>query len=92
MLRSAWFVARWDLLFLLRQRETILWTFVMPFLFFYFIGTVTAGLGVSGGAGGEAESAGGTSCSARKTSDGRSMKCTAALFSCAHSRAWYSGL
>jgi ABC-type Na+ efflux pump permease subunit len=55
MLHSAWFIARRDLLYLLRQRETILWTFVMPFLFFYFIGTVTAGLGVSGGAGGEAD-------------------------------------
>jgi ABC-2 type transport system permease protein len=48
MLRSAWFVARRDLLLLLRQRETILWTFVMPFLFFYFIGTVTARFAVSG--------------------------------------------
>lgn len=52
MLHSAWFIARRDLAFLLRQRETILWTFAMPFLFFYFIGTVTAGLG-SGGASGE---------------------------------------
>ncbi len=52
MLRSAWFIARRDLAYLLRQRETILWTFAMPFLFFYFIGTVTAGLG-SGGAAGE---------------------------------------
>ena len=55
MLHSAWFIARRDLLLLLRQRETILWTFVMPFLFFYFIGTVTARFGVSGGAGGEAD-------------------------------------
>lgn len=50
MLRSAWFIARRDLLFLLRQRETLLWTFAMPFLFFYFIGTVTAQFADSGGA------------------------------------------
>lgn len=55
MLRSAWFIARRDLVFLLRQRETILWTFAMPFLFFYFIGTVTAQWGDSGGTGGEAD-------------------------------------
>ena len=30
---------------MLRQRETILWVFVMPILFFYFIGTVTGGFG-----------------------------------------------
>ena len=42
-LRSAAFIARTDLWFMLRQRETLLWVFVMPLLFFYFIGTVTAG-------------------------------------------------
>lgn len=30
---------------MMRQRETLLWTFVMPILFFYFIGTVTGGFG-----------------------------------------------
>jgi len=42
-LRHALFVARKDLQFLLRARETLLWVFVMPLLFFYFIGTITAG-------------------------------------------------
>lgn len=42
-LRSAAFIARTDVSFMLRQRETLLWVFVMPLLFFYFIGTVTAG-------------------------------------------------
>lgn len=42
-LRSARFIARTDLWFMLRQRETLLWVFGMPLLFFYFIGTVTGG-------------------------------------------------
>ena len=29
---------------MLRQRETLLWVFAMPGLFFYFIGTVTGGM------------------------------------------------
>ena len=44
-LRSAAFIARTDLWFMLRQRETLLWVFLMPLLFFYFIGTVTGGFG-----------------------------------------------
>ena len=44
MLRDALFIARSDLLFMLRQKETLLWVFAMPVLFFYFIGTVTGGL------------------------------------------------
>jgi ABC-2 type transport system permease protein len=47
MLRAAAFIARKDLAFMLRQRETLLWVFVMPLLFFYFIGTVTGGFGGS---------------------------------------------
>lgn len=43
MLRDAFYLARMDVRHLLRGRETILWTFVMPVLFFYFIGTVTGG-------------------------------------------------
>ena len=43
--RSAGFIAGADLRFLLRQRETLLWVFAMPLLFFYFIGTVTGGFG-----------------------------------------------
>ena len=45
MLADAAFIARKDLASLLRRRETLLWVFVMPFLFFYFIGTVTSGFG-----------------------------------------------
>ena len=30
---------------MLRQRETLLWLFFMPPVFFYFIGTVTGGFG-----------------------------------------------
>lgn len=48
-MRSAWFVARKDVAHLLRHRETILWTFVMPLVFFYFIGTITGGSGPIGG-------------------------------------------
>lgn len=45
--RGAWFVARADLAHLLGRRETLLWVFVMPILFFYFIGTVTGGMSAS---------------------------------------------
>jgi ABC-type multidrug transport system permease subunit len=37
---------------MLRQRETLLWTFVMPVVFFYFIGTVTGGFGAATAGGG----------------------------------------
>jgi ABC-2 type transport system permease protein len=47
-IRSAAFIARSDLWFMLRQRETILWVFAMPLLFFYFIGTVTSGFSGDG--------------------------------------------
>ena len=49
MLRDAWFIAREDLSAMLRRREIILWTFLMPPIFFYFIGTVTGGFGLPGG-------------------------------------------
>ena len=42
-LQAAWFIARQDLAHMLRRRETLAWVFVMPILFFYFIGTVTGG-------------------------------------------------
>jgi ABC-2 type transport system permease protein len=45
MLSAAAFIARHDLAFILRQKETLLWVFVMPIVFFYFIGTVTGGFG-----------------------------------------------
>jgi ABC-type multidrug transport system permease subunit len=41
MFQDAFFLARKDVAHLLRRRETLLWTFVMPIVFFYFIGTIT---------------------------------------------------
>lgn len=49
MLRDALFIGWRDVRNMLRARETIAWVFVMPIVFFYFIGTVTAGFGGSGG-------------------------------------------
>ncbi|CAN5307415.1 N/A [soil metagenome] len=43
MLQPAWFIARKDLQYILRERETILWLFIMPIVFFYFIGTISGG-------------------------------------------------
>ena len=40
-MRGALFIARMDAWNLLRRRETILWTFIMPVVFIYFIGTIT---------------------------------------------------
>jgi len=51
MLRSAWFLARNDLKHLLRARETLLWTFIMPVIFFFFIGSITKNFGDRSGAG-----------------------------------------
>lgn len=45
MLRDLRFIAKHDLTTTLRARETVMWVFVMPILFFYFIGTVTSGFG-----------------------------------------------
>jgi ABC-2 type transport system permease protein len=44
-------IAAHDLKVALRQRETQLWTFLMPILFFWFLGTVTAGFSPTGPAG-----------------------------------------
>ncbi len=41
MLRDAFFLARMDLGHLLHSRETLLWVFVMPLIFFYFLGAIT---------------------------------------------------
>jgi ABC-type multidrug transport system permease subunit len=49
-LAGAWFVARKDVHYLFRTRETLLWVFIMPILFFYLIGTITGGF--AGGDGG----------------------------------------
>jgi len=48
MLSDALLIARLDLALLLRQKETLFWTFLMPLVFFYFIGTVTKGFGPRG--------------------------------------------
>lgn len=41
MLRDAFYIARMDVRYLLGRRETLIWTFVMPVVFIYFIGTIT---------------------------------------------------
>jgi len=41
MLRDALYLAGMESRYLLTRRETIIWTFVMPVVFFYFIGTIT---------------------------------------------------
>ncbi len=48
MIRDAIFIARKDLRYMLRARETILWVFIMPIVFFYFIGTITGSQGTGG--------------------------------------------
>ena len=42
-MRQIWFIARSEIAHQFRSRETIVWIFVMPIIFFYFIGTVTGG-------------------------------------------------
>ena len=49
--RDAVFIARKDVRYLLREKETIAWVFVMPFVFMYFIGTVTGGFAGGGNSG-----------------------------------------
>lgn len=44
-LSDSWFLARTDFTRLIASRESLLWTFVMPFLFMYFIGVMTRGFG-----------------------------------------------
>jgi len=43
MLRQVLYVARMDLKFLFKGRETWLWAFFMPIVFFYFIGSIAGG-------------------------------------------------
>lgn len=43
-MRNAWFIARKDLKYTVRQWDASLWLFVMPIVFFYFIGTVMGGI------------------------------------------------
>ena len=44
MLRDALFLARKDLQHLFREWATWLWAFLMPIVFFYFIGSITGGM------------------------------------------------
>jgi ABC-type multidrug transport system permease subunit len=48
-LAPALYIAKKEARHLLMGREALLWTFVMPILFFWFIGTVTAGFGSTPG-------------------------------------------
>lgn len=49
-MRNALFIAWHDVRYQLRQSSTLVWVFVMPPIFFYFIGTVTGGFqGTMGG-------------------------------------------
>ena len=48
-MRNAWFIARKDLKYMVRQWTTALWLFVMPIVFFYFIGTAMGGFSVMTG-------------------------------------------
>jgi ABC-type multidrug transport system permease subunit len=50
MIRDAVFIAVKDVRLLLRAKETILWVFVMPVVFFFFIGNATGGFQRPGGA------------------------------------------
>ncbi|HTS46829.1 MAG TPA: ABC transporter permease [Bryobacteraceae bacterium] len=47
MLKDVLFLVSRDLQHMLRRRETLLWTFVMPVIFFYFIGSISGGFGRS---------------------------------------------
>jgi ABC-2 type transport system permease protein len=49
MWKDAGFIASRDLRFILREKQSLFWLFVMPIVFFYFIGTVTSGFGTTGG-------------------------------------------
>ena len=48
MIRDAFYIASNDLRIMLKGKETLLWVFVMPFVFFFFIGKMTAGGGPMG--------------------------------------------
>ena len=48
MLSDAFFITRKDVQYMLREKESLLWLFIMPVVFFYFIGTITSGFGGNG--------------------------------------------
>lgn len=45
VLSQVFFIARKDLHYMFRARETWLWAFLMPLVFFYLLGAITSGLG-----------------------------------------------
>jgi len=45
VLKAVFFIVTQDLSHLLRRRETLIWTFIMPVVFFYFIGGIAGGFG-----------------------------------------------
>jgi len=45
MLKDVFFIVSRDLKHLLQRRETLVWTFLMPVIFFYFIGMISGGFG-----------------------------------------------
>lgn len=49
-MRRALFIGRKEVLYQLRSRETLLWVFILPIVFFFFIGSVTGGMSRRGGA------------------------------------------
>jgi hypothetical protein len=49
MLRDVIFIGRKDVRYQLREKETLVWVFFMPVVFFFFIGTITSGFSGSGG-------------------------------------------
>lgn len=51
MLRQAWLIARRDFRLIVWRREGIAWIFVMPLVFFFFIGMATGGFATSGNSG-----------------------------------------
>jgi len=44
-MKSALFIARKEVQYMLKAKETLLWVFIMPPIFFFFIGTITSGFG-----------------------------------------------
>jgi ABC-type Na+ efflux pump permease subunit len=48
-MKNIWFIARKDLQYVLREWSALLWLFVMPIVFFYFIGTAMTGFSVTSG-------------------------------------------
>lgn len=48
MLRNALFILIKDIKYMLRARETLLWVFFLPIVFFYFIGKTTGGFSSRG--------------------------------------------